>query len=364
MIGFCCSVVGNKLWSQQQCKGCFLSFAFKRKAVTRHIKLFKIVAGQHTTNKQETSSTNPLERTVDTEQAQERKDLYQLWRPTGEELFRQYRIPFGLTNEQLVEKLQLLSESIEDKTMFVWINRDLFGYRFLFWLTGITMKEKQDGDVQTAMKLESLRDWIIESVAKIDRFLVRRVKQAEEKLKGLIQDYSSFKASPEKALGRIVGQYEMDYVCLWVVVYTAVIAWKLRAARSESPVSHPSSLVVSECRRIMEQKEFFQRKTPNGLKIVAQLFDQSVEEINPRLKELGNVDIQELGRLMTILELLPADPYRLLCRIACNLYDGAILLQYGVENYQIGSVRFGLDPYSFDSESRIPKLNNPFISSG
>jgi hypothetical protein len=90
MIGFCCSVVGNKLWSQQQCKGCFLSFAFKRKAVTRHIKLFKIVAGQHTTNKQETSSTNPLERTVDTEQAQGLHNTFEE-KPLNETLDRTQR---------------------------------------------------------------------------------------------------------------------------------------------------------------------------------------------------------------------------------------------------------------------------------
>eukprot|EP00871_Galdieria_phlegrea_P004069 jgi/Galph1/4663/GphlegSOOS_G3408.1 len=68
-----------------------------------------------------------------------------------------------------------------------------------------------------------------------------------------------------------------------------------------------------------------------------------------------------MGRLLTIVELLPADPYSLFCRIVANLYDGAILLRYGVENYQIGSLMFGLSPISFDSGAEIPKLNNSFI---
>ncbi|EME31533.1 hypothetical protein Gasu2_44180 [Galdieria sulphuraria] len=313
---------------------------------------------------QENPSSSPFERRMESYQTQDSNDLHQLWRPREEDLEKLYRVPLGLTNEQLVEKLQLFSGEGEEKTLFVWVNRDLLGYRFLFWLTGMVLKEKQDGDVEHANKLEIIRDWVIESVVKIDRFLVRRVKQAEEKLKSLIQDYDSFKTSPEKKLLQITGQSEMDFVCLWVVVYTAVIAWKLRAAQTESSATHPSSIVVSECRHLLEQKDVFQRKTPKGLKLVAQLFDRSIEELNPRLKTLGDTDIREIGRLMTILELLPADPYRLLCRIACNLYDGAILLQYGVENYQIGSVRFGLDPYSFDSESKIPKLNNPFITIG
>ncbi|GJQ09676.1 hypothetical protein GpartN1_g1467.t1 [Galdieria partita] len=370
MIGFCSLQgfqVGNKDSSNYKlCKRCFLFNSSKRrerKAKLSFKLLQKIIAGQQTKNIQGNPSSSPFERTVEGYQTQESKDMYRLWLPREEHLEKLYRLPLGLTNEQLVEKLQQFSGKAEEKTLFVWVNRDLFGYRFLFWLTGIVLKEKQDGDIERAKKLDNIRDWVIGSVANIDRFLVRRIKQAEEKLKGFIQDYDSFKKSSDKKLRQIVEKDEMDFVCLWIVVYTAVIAWKLRAAQTQGSLTHPSSVVVNECRQLMEQKEYFQNKTPNGLKLVAQLFDQSIEDLNPRLKKLGDMDIREIGRLMTILELLPADPYRLLCRIACNLYDGAIILQYGVENYQIGSVQFGLDPYSFDSDSKIPKLNNPFLPS-
>eukprot|EP00871_Galdieria_phlegrea_P004070 jgi/Galph1/4664/GphlegSOOS_G3412.1 len=45
------------------------------------------------------------------------------------------------------------------------------------------------------------------------------------------------------------------------VVYTAVVAWKVKAAQSEEATKHPS---------------FSGGKTPKGLRVIAELYDRSI----------------------------------------------------------------------------------------
>ena len=123
--------------------------------------------------------------------------------------------------DAVLKALLAVGESEEAMTAFVYANRDLLDYRFLYRLTSQKLRAINLGDSEKAQRLEIASTRAVKVAQRFDAPLFKQVGEAEARLGNLLASYMQGKPPKAQAVVALAGDSALATFAFWMVLIAA-----------------------------------------------------------------------------------------------------------------------------------------------